>query len=226
MDLVCRLLVIEKKEARRFLERDDVSTELLHEDATSDEKVPSESKGPSRYPAAAPADAKKRSGWRGILFLLRTPRAVSDLSVVVGWGAFATFDCIGPSLTSPTGILSGGIFNTSQTMMLQARYSLNSTGAGLAFLGIVVPGVFSSPLMGWLSDRVGSKIPMVISMYLGAAALYATTFRTSLPVFFVFQCLASFFYSGINTPVCADLAKLADTVPGLGELAFGCVDLP
>jgi MFS family permease len=49
---------------------------------------------------------------------------------------------------------------------------LSSPTAGLLMSIIAIPPVFISPVAGWISDKIGNRIPMVVSMCFFTAALF------------------------------------------------------
>ena len=76
------------------------------------------------------------------------PRVVASMLLSVGIGVW--FGCIDSALT----------------LRLNQRYGLNSTGAGLVFIGFAVPALFFSPLSGWVTDRIGGKPVAMFGMLL------------------------------------------------------------
>lgn len=76
------------------------------------------------------------------------PRVVASMLLSVGIGVW--FGCIDSGLT----------------LRLNQRYGLNSTGAGLVFIGFAVPALFFSPLSGYVTDRIGAKPVAIVGMLL------------------------------------------------------------
>lgn len=77
--------------------------------------------------------AKIPSHWIGLWHMLQSPRAMTTMA-----------------LTFLNGFIVGALQDTGMTLYLEQEYGLTSFGAGLVFLGFVVPTFFASPLAGWV----------------------------------------------------------------------------
>lgn len=81
-----------------------------------------------------------------------------------------------------------GCLDSALTLRLNQRYNLNSTGAGLVFIGFAVPALFFSPLSGWITDRVGPK-PMAVAGMLLACPFVALLCINSMNLAAFVACL-------------------------------------
>jgi MFS family permease len=61
-------------------------------------------------------------------------------------------------------------FDTTLPLHVRDAFNWDSMPAGLMFLALQGPGIALSPLVGWLKDRVGTRIPTTIG-FLGLAPL-------------------------------------------------------
>lgn len=60
------------------------------------------------------------------------------------------------------GFVVGGIYDTGMVLWLHHRFDLDSLGAGLVFLGAVLPSFIASPAAGWLADKSSAKWPATL----------------------------------------------------------------
>ena len=135
MDILFRLVMIEKKHASQWLKNskktdEEARTTIVHKssDSTCADVQPSTQVQP------------KRAAWRmpSIVILLRSPRLLA-----ASYGVFVT--CV--VAASFDGILA---------LFVKRTFGWHSTGAGLIFLTIAAPAAIG-PLAGWLSDRYGPR---------------------------------------------------------------------
>ncbi|TKA76737.1 hypothetical protein B0A49_02707 [Cryomyces minteri] len=165
VDVVLRLLLVEKKVARRWLkEPGEVDGETvvgarageqtgneaagLEDDSARSspvDKAPKESEPASIEPQppaspSPPTTLKRRivANLPPIITLLASRRLLAAL-----WGCLVQASL----LTS---------FDSVLPLFVRATFGWTSTGAGLIFLPIVLPS-FLGPLVGWLSDRYGPR---------------------------------------------------------------------
>ncbi|KAI1098651.1 MFS general substrate transporter [Jackrogersella minutella] len=68
-------------------------------------------------------------------------------------------------------------FDATLALFVQNTFSWNSTAAGLLFLALFLPG-FVSPLIGWLADRYGAKWPSFFGFCLSIPLLVCLRFVT------------------------------------------------
>jgi Na+/melibiose symporter-like transporter len=92
-------------------------------------------------------------------------------------------------LTGLNGITLGGLLDSAMTLYLEDTYGMNSLGAGLTFMGLVVPTLFVSPMAGWACDRWGAKGIAVFGVALSILAFPLLIIRGPLPLFIFFLVL-------------------------------------
>ncbi|KAI5475475.1 MFS multidrug transporter [Pseudohyphozyma bogoriensis] len=129
-------------------------------------------------------------------------------------------------LTLFYGIVLGGTLDTALTLWLEHQYGLNSLGAGLVFLGAVVPSFVASPLAGWGSDKIGAKLIAVGGIILSIPAYSLLIIPGPLPLFIFFLVLFGFSMSMFLTPVTHDLSIVVSQTPGLpATAAYGMFNM-
>ncbi|KAI1133259.1 MFS transporter-like protein [Nemania abortiva] len=178
LDIALRLLMIEKKVARKWItepepETPQVDIEKTSPANTADEGAPkaASSSGiantePPVIESAAEASERDENGnaleagkgkhrGRPIIALLKSARLLAALYGIL----------------VESGILIG--FDAVLALFVKGLFGWNSTAVAVLFLALFIPG-FIAPLAGWLSDRYGAKwpsfagfvatIPVVISL--------------------------------------------------------------
>lgn len=103
-----------------------------------------------KIPEAAqstPTPYRKPTKWPPVLTLLKSRRLLTAL-----WGWIVQ----GSQVTA---------FDSVIPLYVERTFSWNSTGAGLIFLAIMIPG-FAAPLVGWASDKYGPRWLTVIGFML------------------------------------------------------------
>jgi MFS family permease len=170
LDIIMRLVLIEKKEAARWLAAEPPQTDPEAAAAPAPSKPseePSEKKTPEIEPvvsqqlAAIPEDeapplqrilSKRRYKLPPIVFLLSSRRLLAALwASLVQASLLSCFDSVVP-------------------LHVKTIFGWSSTGAGLVFLPIMVP-TLASPLVGWVSDTYGPRWPATAG-FVVAAPLY------------------------------------------------------
>ncbi|BGP15368.1 hypothetical protein JCM10213v2_003336 [Rhodosporidiobolus nylandii] len=175
-------------------------------------------------------ERRKKSGFAipeeilGFYLLLHSPRALTNL--------FLSF---------MNGFIVGGLLDTGMTIYLESEYGLSSLGAGLVFLGVVVPTFFASPLAGWVTDKHGTKWIMFLGVLLSVPAYPLLIIKGPLALFVFFLVIvgtarlmleivgtarAGISVSFFLTPVTVDLAICAAEAPMLQTAhVFGMFNL-
>ncbi|KAF7892198.1 uncharacterized protein EAF01_010278 [Botrytis porri] len=163
LDILLRLVLIEKKMARQWLD-DEVPTSAgssdlsispnRNEDAVvadadarnknvtnKDEEKVAQS-NPLGTTEAAPTSLQQISKWPAMFTLLRSRRLCAGLwGCVVQASLMSSFDAIIP-------------------LFVQKTFHWDSVGAGLVFLALMIPN-FAAPVVGWACDRYGPRWPCV-----------------------------------------------------------------
>ena len=153
LDFVMRILIIEKKTARRYghheggEERNGHTIEEEEEDAGHEDEpneedplIRKEEKVSYKVP---PGQAKWIRSFP-ILYCLGDPRLLTALLLAFGQATLlATFDATIPTLA-------------------QKLFGFDSLKAGLLFIALVLPYLVLGPVAGWAVDRYGTKPAAVI----------------------------------------------------------------
>ncbi|KAJ8122686.1 hypothetical protein ONZ43_g1179 [Nemania bipapillata] len=163
LDIVLRLLMIEKKIARQWIREPEAVAENSQDDVEKtspanilDTQPPRSStniintEAPVVDPAAEASDrdeqgngSKESQGkhrGRPIITLLKSTRLLAALYGIL----------------VESGILIG--FDAVLALFVRGLFGWNSTAVAVLFLALFLPG-FVAPLAGWLSDRYGAKWP-------------------------------------------------------------------
>lgn len=155
LDVILRLILIEKKVARQWIDDDEEDEEeeidaergmagtaptgekLTHHDTSPDNAAPS---APPLQRGASNIATSNKTAKHPKLRLLKSRRTLAaNFGVIIQAGVMFSWDTVLP-------------------LFVKATFGWNSTAAGLIFFCIFIPG-FVSPLVGWLSDRYGAKWP-------------------------------------------------------------------
>jgi len=113
-----------------------------------------------------------------------------------------------------------GVTYTSQEPVLPVRmqelYGFGSWEVGLVFLAAVLPTIVSGPLGGWFADNKGTE--WVATLCIGCALPWWIVMAVRLPVglFVTAFAIESFFSSGLNSLVTAELAAVARNNEDIG----------
>jgi MFS family permease len=141
VDIVLRLVIIEVKDAKVWLDRAEptslANTEGVAVERSKTEKNEGITAGTAKNQAKHTSDPS-RSPFKTLVQLLRQPRFLAAL-----WGTFVQA-LINTALESTLPLLTHEIFGW------------DSIGAGLIFLPLILPS-FLGPLVGMIGDRYGPK---------------------------------------------------------------------
>lgn len=99
--------------------------------ATNAEKRVAQDEGVVKKTGKADRDAVT---WRGVAYLVTNSRPASCLVFIF-----------------IEGIAIGGLVEGGMTLRLEEHYGLTALGAGLVFIGLVLPTILTSPIAGWVS---------------------------------------------------------------------------
>lgn len=179
-----RLLVIEKHVAVKWVEAGivdipDFEAPGYLSPAAKEKLAKAEGKSvedlaePTGLQVEGASPPKKKVGpWTGFLSLCTSMRPVTLFL-----------------LTGLNGITLGGLLDSAMVLYVEDQYHLNSLGAGLTFLGLVVPTLFVSPMAGWGCDRWGAKGIATFGVILSIVAFPLLIIRGPLPLFIFFLAL-------------------------------------
>ncbi|PVG02159.1 MFS general substrate transporter, partial [Serendipita vermifera] len=193
LDMVGRLLFIEKHEASRW----------IPSDPSSDERYESENTDPTLIQSLTSfiGEAPKKSHLsviKVIATLIRSKRASAAF--------LNTF-------------ISGIIFTITEPTLplrLQDLYGFTSFKVGIIYLSAVVPSLFSTLLSGWATDKYGIEWVAVSCLCASAPWWVVMAMRSHLALLVSAIALANFFFSACVTPFTADLAAAARELDGIG----------
>lgn len=219
VDLVLRLLIVEKRDAIKWIQ---AGVEIPgFEAAGYTPKVVS--KGGVLSSAPIPmitingeSDVeeevevkRKPSEWNAFLSMLTSPRAIT---------CFA--------LAMLNGIILGGALDVGMVLWLEHQYKLSSLGAGLVFIGAIVPTFVAAPLGGWIADKHGAKWIGALGIVLTAPTLSLLIIRGPLPLFIFFLVMLGISMSFFLTPTMQDLSMIVNLTPGLPATAcYGMLNM-
>ncbi|KAJ7124834.1 MFS general substrate transporter [Mycena crocata] len=210
VDLIGRLLIIERKDALRwnvdpaFVVHPVTSAEAPVAGVTTDEEKSTEGPvstvdaAPPTQPLPPPPSITKLSLAGVIVRLFKSSRAVVIITITFLYG-------IVYSAQEPT-----------LPLHLQDIWGLNSTKVGLVYLAGVIPTLFSAPLAGWYTDRQGVEWLSAICIALALPWWVVMIIQRSLALFITAYALGSFFVSGVLSPVMAELAAVSRGIDGVG----------
>ncbi|BGP54868.1 hypothetical protein JCM8202_003377 [Rhodotorula sphaerocarpa] len=215
IDLLLRVLLIEKHIALKYIQAGhDIpnfeapgyvdprkTTDSQETVATSPEPEATTAEGkaaPEGKAVSLSGSRKIPSHWLGLWEMLKSPRAMTTIL-----------------LTLLNGFIVGALQDTGQTIYLEEQYGLTSFGAGLVFLGFVVPTFFASPIAGWAVDRVGTKWIMAAGTVLSIPMYPLLIIKGPLALFIFFLALLGVAVSAFITPTTVDLAMVSARVPNV-----------
>ncbi|RYC65439.1 hypothetical protein CHU98_g778 [Xylaria longipes] len=180
LDIALRLIMIEKKVARRWIRDPETEDPQIDVEKTSPTNAPGDeplrhstnitnTEAPAIDPiaeaghreddgSASKEDQEKHRGRRAIA-LLKSSRLLAALYGIL----------------VESGILIG--FDAVLALFLRGLFGWNSTAVAVLFLALFIPG-FVAPLAGWLSDKYGAKWPSFAGFVLTVPILISLRFVT------------------------------------------------
>ena len=148
VDIILRLLLIERKTAKKWQTSDEEIQERLPGSPHSSEAETSVPTNNLPATVSSPLSKKKRFSTPLVVSLLSSYRLLSAI-----WCAFA----ISLLLTAWDAVLPLRVYNL---------FGWSSLGAGLIFLPLLLPS-FAAPLVGMYSDAHGPRLPVFLCFLLG-----------------------------------------------------------
>lgn len=222
LDLIARLLIVERKDARKWRvdpkatddgnieEKSDneelgaqpsIAVERPHE-TSNKENVDKQLGGQSESPPVADESSQQKpeplTFLTVIIKLSKSSRASAAIIITFVYGVVYTSQ--EPSLP----------------LHLQSVWGLNSGKVGLVFLASVVPTLFSSPLSGWFADKKGSEVVAFVCLILSLPWWVVVIIQGPLALFIVAFAVEIFFTSGLISPLTAELASVSQSIEGVG----------
>ncbi|KAK9859747.1 Major facilitator superfamily domain [Penicillium brevicompactum] len=137
VDIIMRLLMIEKP-LRKLTDQTN-SRSLCAEGRGCSEREP--------LLKGTPSSPRELNGWRFYVYIFRQPRFTAG---ILCYFVFALF------------IAS---FESTLAMHVRHTFDWGVFQVGLLFASIQGPGMILSPIVGWLKDRVGSRVPTTIGFF-------------------------------------------------------------
>jgi MFS family permease len=143
IDIVLRVFLIEKKDARKWIGEDGIDqaqppidTEVMSTEAKASDQEPTEKSSAETPQIGSTENAE--SAYAPIFSLMKSPRVLTALfGCLVQSTLFSTFDAVLP-------------------LHVNALFGWDSLGSGLIFLALLIPS-FASPAVGWANDKLGPK---------------------------------------------------------------------
>ncbi|KLO05710.1 MFS general substrate transporter [Schizopora paradoxa] len=222
-DLVGRLLVIERKDARKWghdpgrglatgvsieLERRQTVQQQREFDKTQMDDVsidvpqavtPQAVTQPTT-PAEPAEDSPRRpqiSTKRALLLMIRSPRIATATWATVVFAI--TISALEPTLP----------------LRMQEVWNYDSKAVGLVYLAMAVPTVFMTYLSGWTSDKFGAAIITFICFI--AASLWYLCLMTRVLWFFIMSLIISnMLLNGVSAPLSAEFASIKRSINEIG----------
>jgi MFS family permease len=107
-------------------------------------------------------------------------------------------------------------------LYLRDRFGLDETTIGLLFCVIVIPNMFISVIVGWVSDRYGHKLVCGLFMLSMAVASPCLGLPYSIPIEIIALMAFGLSSAGSLTPLLPDMASFV-TSRGGGIMTFSFV---
>ncbi|GAA5904707.1 MFS transporter [Sporobolomyces salmoneus] len=205
IDLLMRLFIIEKHEALEWVKsgveiknfeapgwnegKSETEKKELEETDTESQTLGGAEGGAMQIEAVK---SRIPAHWIGLWEMMKNPRALTSFVITLIYA-----------------IVFGGLIDSAMTIYLSEEYGLNSLGAGLVYLGAVVPTFFGSPLAGWWVDRYGTKWIMFVGLLLAIIAYPLLIIKGPLALFVFFLAIIGTGMSFFLTPVTVDLNIVA-----------------
>ncbi|BGO97902.1 hypothetical protein RTBOTA2_001392 [Rhodotorula toruloides] len=211
VDIVLRLLIVEKKTALMWIKRGVTIRGFSAPDYPPPNSVSKEEAvvplAPSSTVTSSEAtevaatvlpkpEADGANLWETMWRLVHNPRAAVALSMAFLYGA------------------DFGLLEAGMVLYVKEHYGLDEQGAGLIFLAVVIPSFIIAPLAGWLTDLYGSKWPATVGMVIVTAAYALLIIRGPLALFIFFLVLIGVGLAAVSTPTTHDLNVAATATPG------------
>ncbi|KAJ3575911.1 hypothetical protein NP233_g775 [Leucocoprinus birnbaumii] len=223
IDLVSRLIIIEPKEARRW----DINstTEIRPESPkatphpengivppSSPEHEPQSEIGPVNNTGTIPFGPGQGAGVVGSKESVEKPLPLLQVMFKLSKSSRALVALV-------ISFVYGFVYSSQEPAIplhLQAIWGLTSQKVGIFLLTLSVPMLISSPITGWLTDKIGAEWVAAGSMILAIPWWGVITIKGSLALFGVSFALESFFTSGAISPLTAELAAVSRNIQGVG----------
>ncbi|KAF9045166.1 MFS general substrate transporter [Panaeolus papilionaceus] len=198
LDLIGRLLIIERKDALQWVSEPVTASSPTVDSKEDHPASPTTTTVPDSATATPTPPLKSLSLLAVIIKLAKSSRALMALSIVFIHGVL--YSCQEPTIP----------------LHLQSVWGLNSSKVGLVFVAAVLPTLISSPLGGHLADKRGVEWVTVFCLILAVPWWILLILEVHLALFIVSFAVQSFFISSILTPVTAELASVANSIEGVG----------
>ncbi|KAG8829798.1 hypothetical protein FRC17_006004, partial [Serendipita sp. 399] len=186
LDLIGRLLIIEKDDAARWIAQGNAEEAQVGDG------------GENVTLSAKPRERSQLSVLKVIVRLGRSKRAFVAFVNVFIYGI--TFTVTEPTLP----------------LRLADVYGFTSLKVGVIYLATVVPSLFSTPLAGWIGDRVGVEWVTIVCLLLSTPWWAVMAIRGPLALMVTSLALGDFFLAAVVTPITADLAAVGRELDGIG----------
>ncbi|CAK7202579.1 hypothetical protein SEUCBS139899_005303 [Sporothrix eucalyptigena] len=139
LDIVMRLLLVEKKVALQWIKDEDRVSPAGQTAATSSGSPAADAEAVVDVSTALPSTPPESGTFQRIFILLRSRRLIfALLGCAIDAGTMTAFDTVLP-------------------LYVQETFNWSSTAAGLIFFSLFIPPLVLSPPVGMLADRWGAK---------------------------------------------------------------------
>ncbi|KAK7468483.1 hypothetical protein VKT23_002990 [Stygiomarasmius scandens] len=221
LDLIARLVVVERKEALKW----GIDPQRQHQ---KPESSPPNGSAEPALPTGAVNDGEKRTVERELGEGARTaPDEKEQKRKSEAKGKpLSLMSVLGRLCKSPRAvntsviILIYGIVYAAQEPTLplhvQAVWNFESKDTGLVFLAGVIPTLFSTPITGYISDRFGTAWITIICLLFSLPWWVVLVVELNVALFVASFAIENFFTSGVISPLMAELAAVAREEEGIG----------
>jgi len=237
VDLALRLIVIEPRYVRQYLEADEgngngnadadveaanvpiltcgsPASQTIAAGAAATPDIAPESrlcKSPSPRKAEAPATATFT-----VAEAEPKPKELSPLGVLVGMATLPR-GAVALSLLFLMGLLLG-LLETTVPLRLQHVWGKNADFVGIAFLVAAAPTFASGPIAGVVADLCGTERSIVPAMLLTPPWLPIMTLKGSVAGFIISFACCNFLTTLVNSTASMELANVSNFREGISEI--------
>ncbi|KAK0457186.1 MFS general substrate transporter [Desarmillaria tabescens] len=160
--------------------------------------IPLESEREGRTTASSGEVQNKASPVKVLHLMLQSPRIVAGMCLAFIHGMLDNF--MQPIVPSH----------------LNSVWGLNVSQVGLVFLAPTISGFIAVLLSGWLADRRGVSVVIIITSALAIPWFVILSIARYFSLFIVVNFCAFFFGSGVLSPLLAEFASASRSIDGVG----------
>ncbi|KAM5534344.1 hypothetical protein V8D89_011937 [Ganoderma adspersum] len=230
VEFICRLLIIERKEAARWdtslsalVESNHASREHANAYGATDQAVKNE--GPAGELTAQPNSEDAAAATETAQRVPATPSGATETQpqpqvhlTVMGLllKMVKSPRAMAPVLLS----FAYGIIITTQEpalpLYLQSIYNFDVSKIGLVYIAAIVPSFISSPLSGWYADHRSTVASSLTCLVCSLPFWCLIAFKGSIVYFLAMFACINFFFTAVISPIMAELAAVTRSMDGIG----------